>query len=346
MQNSYFIGKEGFIWFVGVVEDRQDPEELGRVRVRCLGWHTDNLQDIPTESLPFAQVIHASNGGNAMYAPREGEWVVGFFMDGENAQHPVILGILPGKPTQSPDASKGFNDPLGWYPYRRNEPSTNRLSRGRKDGTITRRKEQQSKTGVKQIAGEWSEPASPYAPSYPFNHAYESEAGHVLEFDDTSGAERVHLAHTNGSYIEMHPDGTVAYRANKDRYSIVIGDEYVSVDGDCHVTVGGDCNMKVVGKFNMEAAEINLNSAGAVNIKAGGALKQEGATVDIVSGGVFKLGTGDTLHLKGGTVNIGGGTLNLSTNISNKVRCPHGMGKILPAGGPASPTNTGLKGVK
>ena len=44
-----FIGLEGFIWYIGVVEDRQDPEQLGRVRVRCFGWHTDEKSKIPTE---------------------------------------------------------------------------------------------------------------------------------------------------------------------------------------------------------------------------------------------------------------------------------------------------------
>ena len=342
MNSDYFIGKNGFTWFVGVVEDRQDPEELGRVRVRCFGWHTENKQDIPTESLPFAQVLHNSNTPNSAHAPREGEWVVGFFMDGENAQYPVVLGVLPGKPTHKPDTNTGFNDPSGTYPERINESSLNRLSRGRQDGTVTETKERQRKTGVTQISGSWDEIASPYAPQYPHNHAYESESGHVLEFDDTQGNERVHLAHTNGSYIEMHPDGTVAYRANKDKYSIILGTDYVSIDGDCHVTVGGDCNLKVIGKFNVEASEINMKADGAVRIKAGGALKQEGSTVDIKSGGVFKLGAGGTLHLKGSTTNVQGGSLNLSTNIKNKVRCPHGMGKILPSGSASSPSSTGL----
>ena len=342
MKNNYFMGREGFVWFVGVVEDRQDPEELGRVRVRAFGWHTDNKQDIPTESLPFAQVLHNANSPNSAHAPREGEWVVGFYLDGESAQHPVVLGVLPGKPATSPDKQVGFNDPNGEYPSRINESSLNRLSRGREDGTITETKRRNRKTGVTQISGSWNEPESPYAPQYPHNHAYESESGHVLEFDDTFGAERVHLAHTNGSYIEMHPDGTVAARVQKDNYSITIGDNYVSIDGDCHITVGGDCNLKVVGKYNVEAQEINLNSLGAVNIKAASAMKQEGSTVDIKAGSTFKLGAGGTLHLKGSTTNIGGGTLNLSTNITNKVRTPHGIGKILPSGSPASPSNTGL----
>ena len=41
---SEFMGKNGFIWFVGVVEDRADPKNLGRLRVRCLGYHTEDLE--------------------------------------------------------------------------------------------------------------------------------------------------------------------------------------------------------------------------------------------------------------------------------------------------------------
>ena len=38
--SDYFMGTDGFVWFVGVVEDRHDPDLMGRVRVRCLGFHT------------------------------------------------------------------------------------------------------------------------------------------------------------------------------------------------------------------------------------------------------------------------------------------------------------------
>ena len=48
---SGFMGKDGFVWFVGVVEDRQDPQKLGRVRVRCLGHHTeDNVKLLRSRS--------------------------------------------------------------------------------------------------------------------------------------------------------------------------------------------------------------------------------------------------------------------------------------------------------
>ena len=44
------------IHYYGIVEDRNDPKKLGRVRVRCLGFHTEDTNDIPTADLPWAHV--------------------------------------------------------------------------------------------------------------------------------------------------------------------------------------------------------------------------------------------------------------------------------------------------
>lgn len=333
----------GFTWFIGVVEDRMDPEQLGRVRVRCLGWHTENLEEIPTDSLPWAQCLHNANYSNQAHAPKEGDWVIGFWLDGESCQHPVIMGVLPGYPTTTADTNIGFSDPNGVYPKRINESTLNRLSRGRKDGTIIETRERNVKTGVKQIEGSWDEPTPSFSPTYPFNAAHESESGHALEFDDTEGSERVHLAHKNGSYVEFNTDGTVAFKATKDRYSVILGDDYISVDGDCNITVGGDCNLKVIGKFNVEASEINMAASGQVRIKAGGALKQEGKTVDIKSGGVMKIGASGKLNLKGKSAALQGKSVSLAGKIANKVKCPKSICKILPTGSASSPSNTGLK---
>ena len=51
---AYFMGKEGFVWWQGVVEDRHDPLYLGRCKIRVLGWHSENKNDMPTISLPWA----------------------------------------------------------------------------------------------------------------------------------------------------------------------------------------------------------------------------------------------------------------------------------------------------
>jgi hypothetical protein len=118
-EKSYFMGKDGFVWFTGVVEDRNDPELLGRVRVRCVGYHTDNITEIPTSELPWAHVMHPVTDpsmqgmGNTPSFLVEGTWVVGFFRDAEDQQQPIILGSLPGTPKTPSDPRFGFNDPRG-----------------------------------------------------------------------------------------------------------------------------------------------------------------------------------------------------------------------------------------
>ena len=73
-----FIGQDGFQWWIGVVEDRDDHEKLGRCRVRVFGVHTDDLIAIPTEDLPWAISIYSVNNNDAFAAPKEGEYVFGF----------------------------------------------------------------------------------------------------------------------------------------------------------------------------------------------------------------------------------------------------------------------------
>ena len=46
---NHFMGMDGFVWFTGVVEDRDDPDQLGRVRVRILGYHTEDKIKIPAD---------------------------------------------------------------------------------------------------------------------------------------------------------------------------------------------------------------------------------------------------------------------------------------------------------
>ena len=104
-----FLGIDSFVWFFGIVENRQDPLGLGRVKVRCYGWHTDSLTEIPSDDLPWAQVIHSPN--DRMFStPREADLVFGFFADGENGQAPIIVGIVPGYFTDKADQGSGFHD--------------------------------------------------------------------------------------------------------------------------------------------------------------------------------------------------------------------------------------------
>ena len=106
-----FLGRNDFTWFFGVVEDRNDPVQLGRVRVRCYGWHTDDKDQIPTRHLPWAQVVQdvtsaaVSGKGASPTGLVEGSWVIGFFADGERAQEPIIMGSLAGIPESLADTT-------------------------------------------------------------------------------------------------------------------------------------------------------------------------------------------------------------------------------------------------
>ena len=104
-----FLGHDGFIWWIGIVEDTSDPLTLGRCKVRCFGYHpakSTNL--VPTKDLPWATTIHPLNTPNLYGTPRLGDWVFGFFLDSLSAQEPAILGYLPAIPEA---ASSYFGTP-------------------------------------------------------------------------------------------------------------------------------------------------------------------------------------------------------------------------------------------
>ena len=97
------FNRDGFNWWIGVVEDRMDPEKMGRCRVRIFGYHTDNKVLLPTKDLPWATPIQPitsaaiSGIGSSPLGPLEGTWVIGFFLDGEDMQQPAIFGTIATK---------------------------------------------------------------------------------------------------------------------------------------------------------------------------------------------------------------------------------------------------------
>lgn len=97
------FNKDGFNWWIGVVEDRMDPEKMGRCRVRIYGYHTDSKIILPTKDLAWATPIQPitsaaiSGIGSSPLGPVEGTWVIGFFLDGEDMQQPAIFGTIATK---------------------------------------------------------------------------------------------------------------------------------------------------------------------------------------------------------------------------------------------------------
>ena len=266
MYDNNFLGKNNFIWFNGVVEDRQDPQKLGRLRVRCVGIHTDNKDDLPTSDLPWSQLIHpiTSSGisglGSSPGFIVEGTWVFGYFRDGYAMQEPMVIGTLPGKPAELADVNKGFYDPNGVYPKYKDEVDTNRLATNdtanphlglelrkltRKTGVPTADfdvvpVEEHVSTEITASDGDtWNQPDIPYAAVYPYNHVFESESGHVFEIDDTLDNERIYQAHRTGTSYEIDKDGNQVDIIKGDHYNIVSGKRQVVIEGNTDITIGG-----------------------------------------------------------------------------------------------------------
>ena len=375
-----FMGKDGFQWFVGVVEDRNDPKTLGRVRVRCLGYHTEDLVKLPTADLPWAHPMNpitsatVSGIGQTPLGAVEGTWVVGFFTDGNRAQQPVIIGTLPGVPKDLPvkDDTKGFQDYISGSFPKYKETDVNRLAVNEKDddgnetnphSTLTQRRTTRELavgtaqidgvvTGVAQFdadldtenGGKWDQPEIPYNAEYPHNHVYESEGGHLKEFDDTKDNERINERHTSGSGYEIGPDGTKVTKVVKDNYNIITNDDYCHIQGTSRQTVdkglrvrvnskgesgnnynievgqgsslnievnGGNINLVTLGT-GQDAGDININASRDLNMQVGRGMNIDVIGTIIESSKVKTQTTQEALTENSGThtINTGKNTIN------------------------------------
>jgi hypothetical protein len=146
MLSKDFYGKNGFVWWTGVVENDEDPLMLGSVQVRIIGIHNEDRNLVPTESLPWAQTVQPANSSGTVSVPRPGDWVVGFFQDGDYAQIPVVLGVFNGVESAQSQTiykeivvKKGADNVPRPSQFDRaiGEPTTSRMSRGVLQGTLT-----------------------------------------------------------------------------------------------------------------------------------------------------------------------------------------------------------------
>src|SRR6056300_1635162 len=321
-----FSGRNGFYWFTGVVEDRHDPQYLGRVRVRCIGLHTDDKIELPTADLPWASCVLPTTSaaisglGQSPSAMVEGTWCFGYFRDGENMQEPVVLGSIPGRPFELADTDKGFYDPNGVYPKYKDEVDTNRLAVNLKeDGSetnphlsLTLRRSTRI-TGVatadfdSTTAANGSSMAAsdgdtfdqveiPYAAVYPYNRVFESESGHIMEYDDTKGKRQAliegncdvsidgrHKLYLNKSGtlnnhydIQIGPNANINIQVDKGNINVV------TVDGNINVNSGGDYNVKVAGNYTTAIGGNKVETvSGTKTSTTTGAVVHKGSTIDL-----------------------------------------------------------------
>ena len=134
-------------FFIGVVEDRNDPMKLGRCKVRVVGLHTHDKTILPTSDLPWSMLMQPITGaavagiGSSSVGPVEGTTVIVIFHDYPDCQQPIMIGAIGGLPQAEPVLIGQFNDsPIfkdNITPQGRVAPTTAEAATGNQVGPIT-----------------------------------------------------------------------------------------------------------------------------------------------------------------------------------------------------------------
>lgn len=286
----------------------------------------------------FQAALRAVGGAKSGWPKKEGYYQ--YFLGEAVPQEQTDKSTRPGEEIQNVPVAEnglpkdrqqnivvGFSDPNMKYPLRQyiGEPDTNRLARGRIDGTIVEFKDEKRLDDVTTANGvSWSQPDIPYNAKYPYNKVTETESGHIMEFDDTPENERIHIYHRKGTYTEIDANGTQVNRIVGDGYYIMERNGYVFIGGECNVTVAGktrilckddahidvaanayvntagNFEVNVGGEFKLKAANVKIESQSDVNVKAAAANK-------LTSGANFEVNATGRANIEGSTVHFAQG---------------------------------------
>lgn len=301
--------KDGFLdgqfeWFMGVVEDRGDPDEMNRVKVRCFGYHTDDKGILPTKDLPWATVMlpttssGTSGVGETPHGLMEGSWVIGFFRDGPSAQDPIIMGSIASM-SSTTDKTKGFTSisfPRGDYidqsdvnkSGRETTYLTGNSYQEREQGAtvdpiktavppkVTTVAPDKASTYYEEKTWDQLKPLNNHIPQYPYNKVNESESGHIFEIDDTPGFGRLNKQHSSGTYEEIYNDGTRQVKIVGEDYEVILNNKNIHIKGNMNMTVDGDVRQLVYGNYHLEVEkDYTINVKGSKQVKIGGNYETE-----------------------------------------------------------------------
>jgi hypothetical protein len=198
-----FIGRDGFYWWIGTVEDNDDPLLLNRVKVRIFGYHppytatesADRDNTIPSSDLPWATVILSPNSSGNFSRLELGEWVFGFFLDGPEAQEPAVLGYMP---TQLAEGAVPSAQSFGKYPT--------------------------TKRTFSEVANQASSFNNPTEDRKRLSQrkSFFSPSGHSLEFLDYAGSQenRIDLRHNNRKTAVVVKTDDVEVQSNYGNYNV------------------------------------------------------------------------------------------------------------------------------
>ena len=298
------LNKDGFVWWQGVVKSRKDPLKIGRCQVRILGYHDDE-KNIPDNDLPWAYPAMPINVRPNSVATGlvEGVWVLGFFRDGHDAQEPVITHLINYGKARNDDPYKPKEKTIHTENFVEGEINTNRLAQGDKTGTIIDQHDADLPPGY---------PPSPYKAEFPYNYVEESESGHVIEIDDTSGAERLSISHRTGSFVEIHPDGTQVSKVVGVRYTVILRSDNITIEGDVDNKINGQRREEIAGDLDMFMdnkkeeikGDFKIDIGGDEDKNVDGSYEFKAKSIDIKSTTGTKIDESSAVEIKGSIINL------------------------------------------
>jgi hypothetical protein len=262
-------------------------------------------------------------------------------------------GPLNDIPASTPSA---FSDPNNQYPEcsYAGLADTNKLAAGDTlAGTPIEKRTNNRRLDISTVDGtNWDEPEPAYCAHYPHNQTFQTEAGHLVEFDNTPGQERIHLYHKAGTYIEIDVNGTMVRKTVGDNYEIIENNNSVFVRGAYKLTVEGatqilvknDVDLQVYGKTNATFNnDVNMNIAGNMNVIAGGNFNVKAAGINLEATGAFNAYTGGGIGFTAGgnfdvvaqNTSIDGGDINFNSGVACAI-APIGLGAAPSAKSPES----------
>jgi hypothetical protein len=294
-------------WFVGVVEDRQDLTNAGRVRVRAFGVHPPKGEALPTHHLPWATVLDGSYGA-AQVIPKVGDWVFGFFVDGSEAQHPMVMGRIPGMNLSFP-VGAGQPGEDGYIPPESLEefgaPPLHRYVSGEDaqfGQAILQRALQRGNISMAN-GDKFDEPPIMTPERNLDNRVIKSKNGDnflvLCDPGENEGGDFILLSHSSGSVFQIDPNGTIFVKAFGDKYNSTEGLEFNNVQGSQHSNIKEDWTLKVEtgsgkvwinGDLDIECENFNVTARNTANIKA--AIK-----TNISGGSVGLFATSDDVNI-------------------------------------------------
>lgn len=328
------MGQDGFIWWLGVVEDVADPMLLGRAKVRIFGYHPQYKEDettsnsvnrVPIADLPWAVPILPLNMVNAYGRMKLGEWVFGFFMDGKEAQEPAMVGYIPhipGKDMPKPDELFGrYGDNVRNFSH----VYTNAYG------------EQFRPQDFAQAGKEYSHRLDRFS--------FKTASGHMIELiDDLTDIHTrdIQLSHANGSKIKAtadhlgNSDLTISERGgqsikistdkvgNKETKITEGGGQSIKMtttsSGDCTINIthpkGSTITIAPNGQISISSPEsIAVSSSKAVSISGTTGVTVTAPTIALASSTTNNQNVMNTNTLNANLINLSG-VGNLATKIA------------------------------